>query len=109
MNHYKKAFVVSVAIAIVSAYTYAEKHDENDALAIAQAKVSLAQAVNAAEQTVSGKATHAEFEKGKTGWVYKVEIVDGTKVFDVTVDANKGTVISSTVDLEDDEHHDRKH
>jgi uncharacterized membrane protein YkoI len=35
------------------------------------------------------------------GWVYDVEVVTGTKVFDVRVDANKGTILSSAEDQAD--------
>ena len=76
---------------------------ENDALAIAKAKVSLIQAVTTAEQHTGGKATHAEYENSKQGWVYDVEVVNGVKVFDVRVDADKGTVIAS---VEDKAEHD---
>lgn len=71
---------------------------ENDALAAANAKVSLTQAITAAEQHAAGKATKAEFEHGKQGPVYEVEVVSGSKVFDVRVDADKGSVISSRED-----------
>ncbi len=67
----------------------------NDSLAIANARISLAQAVTIAEQQVQGQASKAEFEQTKYGLAYDVEVVNGAKVFDVQVDADKGTVISS--------------
>ncbi len=78
----------------------------NDALAIGQAKVSLTQAIAVAEQRTGGKASKAEYEKTQGGWVYDVEVVNGTDVSDVRVDANAGTVISSVADQADrhDEH-----
>ncbi len=82
---------------------------ENDALAIATARISLVQAVTTAEQHAGGKATHAEYENSKQGWVYDVEVVNGVKVFDVRVDADKGTVISSAEDkAEHDDDNDKK-
>ena len=69
----------------------------------------LAQAVTAAEQHANGKAIRAEYEQSKPGWVYDVEVVSGAKVFDVKVDADKGTVISSVEDKADrDDDHDKK-
>ena len=68
---------------------------EHDALAITKAKISLTQAINVADQHVHGKASQAEYENSKLGWVYDVEVVSGAKVFDVKVDGAKGTVISS--------------
>lgn len=71
------------------------------AMAITKAKISLVQAVAVAEQHVNGQASHAEYENSKQGWVYDVEVVSGAKVFDVRIDANKGTVISSAEDTAD--------
>jgi uncharacterized membrane protein YkoI len=97
-NHY-------LALAALSATalgtSFAAKPMENDAMAIANAKVSMVQAVAAAEQHVSGKASRAEFEKTKTGWAYDIEVVSANKVFDVKVDGDKGTVIASTEDKGD--------
>jgi uncharacterized membrane protein YkoI len=82
---------------------------ENDALSVTRAKVALPQAVAAAEQHANGKASRAEYENSTLGWVYDVEVVSGAKVFDVKVDAVKGTVISSTEDNADhDDAHDNK-
>lgn len=82
---------------------------ENDALAMSKAKIPLAQATSAAELHVNGKAMRAEFENSKQGFVYDVEVVSGAKVFDVRIDADKGTVISSAEDSVDrDDDHDKK-
>ena len=71
---------------------------ENDAMAINQAKVSIGRAISAAEKAHGGRATKAELEHSKQGLIYEVEVVAGVKVFDVTVDAEKGCVSSSTED-----------
>lgn len=82
---------------------------ENDAMAITNAHTSLTQAIATAEQHLNGKAVHAEFENSKHGWIYEVEVVAGTKVFDVKIDADKGTVISSAEDkAERNDDHDKK-
>lgn len=108
MHRYTKLSLLAVTIAAAGSIAYATTM-ENDALAIAKAKVSLVQAVTTAEQHAGGKATHAEYENSKQGWVYDVEVVNGTKVFDVRVDADKGTVISSAEDkAEHDDGHDKK-
>ena len=70
----------------------------NDAMAVANNKVSLTQAIAAAEQHANGKASKAEYEQTKAGWAYDVEVISGAKVFDVKVDATQGTVISSAED-----------
>jgi uncharacterized membrane protein YkoI len=95
------------AIAIGGAF--AAKPMENDALAITQAKIPMTQAVTAAEQHVNGKAARAEYEQTKADWVYDVEVISGAKVFDVKVDGDKGTIISSAEDKADhDDDHDEQ-
>ena len=109
MNRYSKFSLLAAAIAAASTVAYAAQGGrDNDATAIAKAKIPLGQAVITAEQHANGKATRAEYENSKQGWVYDVEVVSGAKVFDVKVDANKGTVMSSAEDQADlDDDHDK--
>lgn len=110
MNRYSKLSLLAAAIVAAGSVAFAAQGSmENDAMAITKAKISLAQAVTTAEQHVNGKAARAEYENSKQGWVYDVEVVSGAKVFDVKVDADKGTVISSAEDTSDrDDDHDKK-
>ncbi len=110
MYRYIKFSLLVIAIATTGAVAYAANgRMENDALAITKAKVSLIQAVTVAERYTNGKASRAEYENSKQGWVYDVEVVSGAKVFDVRVDADKGTVISSAEDKADhDDDHDKQ-
>lgn len=109
MHNYSKLSLLAV-VAIISVGTAAYAANSgvgNDAMTILSAKTSLVKAVTAAEQHVSGKATQAEYEHSKLGWIYEVEVVSGSKVFDVKVDADKGTIISSAEDKADsDDDHD---
>jgi uncharacterized membrane protein YkoI len=110
MYRYTKLSLLTIAIAASGTVAYAAKVGmENDALAIIKAKIPLAQAVTVAEQHANGKASRAEYENSKQGWVYEVEVVSGAKVFDVRVDANKGTVISSAEEKADhNDDHDKQ-
>lgn len=95
--------VCAVAL-LVSTGAFAEnaKVSTNDAGPIASAKVSMDTAVRVAEKHVQGKAVRAEYEAQKGGgWVYDVEVKTGAKVFDVKIDAEKGTVLASTEDTAD--------
>ena len=105
-----KLSLLAIGVAAASTVVYAAGgNPENDAMAITKAKISLSQAVTTAEQHANGKAARAEYENSKHGWVYDVEVVSGAKVFDVKVDGDKGTVISSTEDKADrDDDHDEK-
>ena len=99
--------ILAITIATTGALAYAATGgSENDALANGQARIPLSQAVSVAEQHANGKASRAEYENSRQGWVFDVEVVSGAKVFDVRVDASKGTVISSAADkadLDDDQ------
>ncbi|MBS0514062.1 MAG: PepSY domain-containing protein [Proteobacteria bacterium] len=105
-----KSFLLAIAIAATGAVAHADKSGaENDAPAIATAKIPLTQAVTVAEQYANGKASRAEYENSKQGWVYDVEVVSAARVVDVRVDADKGTVVSSAVDKVDrDDDHDEQ-
>lgn len=110
MNRYTKLSLLATAIAVVGTVAYAAQSGmENDASAITKAKIPMAQAITTAEQHTNGKASRAECENSIQGRVYDVEVVSGTKVFDVRVDADKGTIISSIEDKADhDDDHDQQ-
>ena len=109
MTRFSKISFLAIALAAAGTVAYAAKSMDNDATAIVNAKIPLVQAVTAAEQHINGKATRAEYEKSKQGWIYDVEVVNGAKVFDVKVDADKGTIISSAEDKADrDDDHDEQ-
>lgn len=93
---------LALVLATSGAVAYAARGEaQNDALAAAQARVTLVQAVTAAEQHTGGKAVKAEFEHDRQGPHYEVEVVKGSQVFDVIVDTNQGSVISSVEDRHD--------
>lgn len=105
MYRYTKLSALAMVFIMTGAAAYTAKNNvENDALAINKAKISLTQAIIAAEQHVKGKASRAEYEPSKQGWIYDVEVVSGTKVYDVHVDAEKGAVISSAEDKAEHDH-----
>jgi uncharacterized membrane protein YkoI len=109
MRSSKLVLADSTAIMLASAGVLAA--GANDALNGPAAAISLSQAVTAAEQHVTGKATRAEYEHSRVRgqWVYDVEAVVGAKVFDVRVDSTTGAILSSQKDRADrDDDHDRK-
>ncbi|MEO8013938.1 MAG: PepSY domain-containing protein [Polaromonas sp.] len=109
MFRYTKIAMAGAVLAASGIAAYAATSMENDAVSLPVTKISLSQAVAAAEQQTKGRATRAELEHTKSGIVFDVEVVSGAKVFDVRVDADKGTVISSAEDKADqDDDHDKK-
>lgn len=71
---------------------------------IGQAKVTLTQAIAAAEQKVGGRAAHAELNDENGKLVFGVEVVNGQQATDVKVDAMSGQVLSAQADQADVEH-----
>ncbi|WP_350560787.1 PepSY domain-containing protein [Psychrobacter sp. CAL346-MNA-CIBAN-0220] len=80
-----------------------DKEDMAEYSAMKQAKVTLASAMQKAAQSVNGKVIGAEFELEKGQSVYDIEVVKGNQIYDVSIDANTGKVLSSQVDVEDDD------
>ncbi|NEX22650.1 PepSY domain-containing protein [Thiorhodococcus mannitoliphagus] len=80
---------------------YAASSEQNDALGITDAPISLTQAVVAAEQHIGGKASKAEYEQDQGRWVFDVEVVKGDTVMDVEVDPTTGKVLSAVPDKMD--------
>lgn len=76
---------------------------ENNAALLSQAKISLTQAISAAEGHVRGKAIRAELEDENGTLVYGVEVTSGTQTTDVKVDINNGKILSTQVDQADHE------
>lgn len=92
------AAIAALTSAAVIGSAFAAKPAENDAVAIASAKIDLAQAVATAEQHVGGKASRAEYERHNGQWVFDVEVVKDRAVMDVKVNAGTGKVIAATAD-----------
>lgn len=106
MSRSKIGIAATALLISTAAFAETGRAPTNDAAPVESARVSMDSAVSAAEKHVQGKAVRAEYEKQRGGgWVYDVEVKAGAKVFDVKVDAEKGTVLASTedkVDSDDD-------
>ena len=106
------ALIAAAGIATAGSLAYAAQGGagENDALAaLGQAKVTIGQAITAAEQQhAGGKATKAELEMKKGAAIYEVEVVaPDRQVFDVKVSAVDGRVLSSQLDKADRENDEK--
>ncbi len=87
------------ALLAVSGYAVADD-DHHKIAAIAQTKVTPAQAIATAQKQAGGQATEIQLE-GKYGMpVYHVEVRNGQQEHDVYVDAVSGKVIGSKVETE---------
>ena len=99
------SLIMAAGVATAGGLVYAKQAGgmDNDAISdLAKAKISLVQAIGAAEAQAAGKATKAELESERGATVFGVEVVTAdNKVFDVKVDATDGKVLSSTQDQPD--------
>ncbi len=102
---HETALVAALALAGTGS-VYAVGATENDALGIADAHISLTEAIAAAEQHGGGKASRAEYERHEGRSVFEVEVVDGSKVTDVKVDPASGQVLAATEDQHDADRED---
>lgn len=78
-----------------------DKEDMAEYSAMKQAKVTLTSAMQKATQSVNGKIIGVEFELEKGQALYDIEVVKDNQIYDVSIDANTGKVLSSQVDMED--------
>jgi uncharacterized membrane protein YkoI len=89
--HCTAAAIFLSASALAGTATLSTKH----AVAVPYAANSLAAAVTAAEKRLEGQAIGVDHEQQEDGrLVYEIEVRNGSNVFDVEVDADKGTVIA---------------
>lgn len=100
--------IATLATAAAGVSAFAAGGSGNDARIIPNAKVSLSQAVTAAEQHVGGTASKAEVETHAGKPVYDVEVVKGPQVFDVKISPDQGTVIATVADKADHDDHDHQ-
>ena len=115
----KKLLLASaIALALLSAYTYAEEkvgkgntgghEDKDEKVALADLPKAVVDAVNSVRQ--GGTITEADKETSKDGSViYEVDVTQGGKKYEVKVDA-AGKVLSNKEDDEDekDEKNEKK-
>lgn len=102
MNLITKPFAVAalvVTTAMAPAIVSAE--DASEIKALTEAKISLTQAIEAAEKHQGGQALDASIDDDSFTPTFEVSVVKDGKVYDVRVDGVKGTVIGAREDIDD--------
>lgn len=93
-----------------TAFAFAEKNDEaQEAQALAQAKVTLVEAIQIAEKRAGGRGIDASLDDESGFKLYEVEVLTGGNVENVRIDAQTGKVAKVTHDDmgDNDENGDR--
>jgi len=95
----KKLLMTTAAVALMGTSAFAA--DASDIRAMGEAKISLVDAIKAAESHQGGKAIEASLDDDSWKPAYEVSIVKDNRVFDVQVDAISGGVLGAREDLDD--------
>lgn len=91
------AFVALLA----TAFTTQVRAGSGELKAAADAKISLTQAIQAAEAHQGGKAIEASIDDDSFSPAYEVSVAKDDRVFDVQVDAVSGKVLGAREDKDD--------
>lgn len=75
--------------------------DAGDIRLLNETKISLTDAIKAAEKEVGGRAIDASLDDDSWKPAYEVSVVKDNRVFDVQVDGVSGAVLGSREDLDD--------
>lgn len=103
MFRYTKTVIATLVLASVAAIASADVC-LRDAAALVGARAPMAKAITIAELFVNGKAIKAKFQEDrlvKGLFIYEVEVISGTRIFDVKIDASTALVLSAVEDLPD--------
>ena len=103
INKNRKVVFAIVATAALAGAAYGATTEENDARLALFTTISLGQAVAIAEQHVKGRAAGAELDSSDGKLKYELEVVTGSKLFEIHVNATNGTVEKVSEDANDDD------
>ena len=87
-----------IAAAVLGTATLGVQAGERENAAFAQSKITAAQAVDKAVAKIGGQAVEVNFDLKRGRSIYKVEVQNGGKEYDVYVDAASGEVVDSRED-----------
>jgi len=106
-NHHNKFLITLFATVIMAATTIhlaqaseSKEKEAKDLQLFSQAKISLTDAIKAAEHKTGGKAMEAEVDDESSTVQFEVEVLKDSKVHEVKVDGITGKVLK--VSLEDE-------
>ncbi len=99
MNFKTSTLIIALGLAGASAAVIAA--DRGDLRMLEETKITLTQAVAAAEQHQGGRAIEASLDDDSFKPTYEVSVVQDGRFFDVQVDGVTGSVIGSREDRDD--------
>ncbi len=94
--------VATLAVAGIVGLSAAAFADAGEVRALGEAKISLTDAIKAAESYQGGRALDAGIDDDSfTGPAYEVSVVRDGRIFDVQVNGSTGKVLGAREDLDD--------
>lgn len=98
MSHVAKLLAVPTMAMLISAPAHADLDEINT---LKQAKITLVDAIRAAEQHQGGRAFEASLDDDSFTPTYEVSLLAQEKLYDVRIDAVSGAVLSTREDKDD--------
>jgi uncharacterized membrane protein YkoI len=96
--------IIMTGAAGIPVQAVASKGEEAKELRLfSQARISLSEAIKAAEQETGGKAMEADLDDESSAVQFEIETVKDGKVYEVKVDGKTGAVLKASLDDESDE------
>lgn len=99
MKTFRNVALAGLALATVPAAAFAV--DRGDIRQLNETKITLTQAIAAAEKDRGGRAIDAGLDDDSFRPAYEVTVVAGDRIWDVQVDGVSGEVTGSREDLDD--------
>ena len=99
-------FAMALTAGAVTNVAQADESKEKEAKELqlfSKAKISLIEAIKAAEQNTGGKALEAELDDGSNAIQFEIKILKDGKIYEVLVDGTTGNVIKVSLDDESSE------
>lgn len=96
-----KKFLMATAIALPLLAGTAAYADHDSIRAMKDAKITLIDAIQAAEKDQGGQAVEASIDDDSFRPSYEVSVMKDGRLFDVQVDAVDGKILGSREDLDD--------
>ena len=95
--------IITGAFANVAQAGESKEKEAKELKLFSLAKISLTEAIKAAEQKVGGKAMEAELDDESNTVQFEIEVLKDGKIHEVLVDGKTGKVLKVSLDEESDE------
>lgn len=101
MTKVTKLKALALAVAILASSTAVSAGDREDIRNLAATKVSLTEAIAAAEKHQGGKAVEASLDDDSFKPAYEVSVVKDDRIYEVHVNGETGEILGSREELDD--------